>query len=203
MIAPEAGGTVEIIGMFLLFVFFLLFGAFWLFLLSAAVLSIFAVKVRPGEIVATSRRGSRQVEHIYDRPGRYWRAPKGNVLVLRLRVDEPVTVTLKPVEVHALEATSVVVTVRLIMRVTDPVRYATAVVSKVLEEWQDEVLPGLVATVVAGHTFAQVLNDRGEVTRGIATAVLASFAGGHAPDFGLVFLRAAIIEASGPPLPRR
>jgi hypothetical protein len=50
--------------------------------------------------------------------------------VLKLRVDEPVILTQKPVEVRALESPSVVVTVRLVMAVTDPVRYATALVSK-------------------------------------------------------------------------
>jgi len=97
-----------------------------------------------------------------------------------------------------LENTSVVVTVRLVMGVTDPRRYVTAVVGKELEDWQAEVLPGLIATVVVGYTFAQVLNDRGEVTQGVADAVRPAV-----PDFGLVLLRAAIVEASGPPLPRK
>lgn len=190
----------DIIGALLLTGFVVLFGSFWLFLMSVAVLSIFSSHVRPGEVVVTYRLGSRRVERVYDVPGRYWRLPHGTTRVLHLRVDEPVVLTQKPVEVRALENTSVVVTVRLVMGVTDPRRYVAAVVGKELEDWQAEVLPGLIATAVAGYTFARVLNDRDEVTQGIADSVRAR---PTAADFGLVLLRAAIVEASGPPLPRK
>ncbi|MEU0885764.1 SPFH domain-containing protein [Lentzea sp. NPDC005914] len=188
----------DIIGMLLLFAFVGLFGAFWVFLLSVIVLSIFSSHIRRGEVVVTYRLGSRRVDRVYDVPGRYWRLPHGDTRVLKLRVDEPVVLTQRPVEVRALENTSVVVTVRLVMEVTDPVRYGTALVGKELEDWQAEAMPGLIAAVVAGYTFAQVLNERGEVTRGIEEAVRPAV-----PNFGLAFMRAAIVEASGPPLPRK
>lgn len=160
----------DIIGTFLLTVFFVLFGAFWLFLISVVVMGIFAVQVRPGEIAATGHSGSRRVNRVYDRPGLYWRLPQADSRVTKLRVDEPVNLTLKPVEVRARENASVVVTVRLIMEVGNPVRYVVAVVGLELEEWKEEVLPGLIAAVVADYTFAQVLNDRGERST-VATAL--------------------------------
>lgn len=178
----------------------LVFGGLWVFLWSVAIMSIFSVKVEQGEVVALHRPGSAQVESIRTRPGRYWRLPAQNIRELRLRVDEPIAITSKPVEAGTFGGTSAVLTVRVIMDVTNSARYATAVVGKQLEAWREEVLPALIAHVVAGRTLAQVLNDREQVSQGIAGVVANWLADSSAPDFGLAFKRAAIVEVTSPPL---
>jgi SPFH domain / Band 7 family len=200
LVAGRRGETMGVLGEIALVVFVLVFGAFWIWGWSVVIMSIFSVKVEQGEIIALHRPGSGRVESIRTRPGRYWRIPPWNMEELRLRVDEPIAITSRPVEAGTFGGASAVLTVRLIMDVTNSARYATVVVGKQLEAWREEVLPALIAHVVAGQTFAQVLNDRGQVAQGIAGAVANWFSDSSAPDFGLAFKRAAIVEVTSPPL---
>jgi regulator of protease activity HflC (stomatin/prohibitin superfamily) len=180
---------------FLLFMF-IFFGIF-LLIIVGIVRGIFSVKVWPGEVVAFHRKGSRRIKHIYEKPGRHWHSfQEHDVARLRLRVDEPILITSRPVEAHTHDGKSAIVTARLTMGVTNSDRYAASVVGKELEEWQEEVLPVLIAHVVSGYTFTQILNNREQVAQRIEAAVAAWFAGNRASDFGLNFKRAAIIEAT-------
>jgi hypothetical protein len=182
-----------IVSVFFLLILFTFFG-----LLFTFIRSIFSVKVLPGEIVALYHEGSRRCKDVYDKPGRHWHGISSQNRWLRLRVDEPIIITSRPVEARTHDGTSAILTVRLTMDVTNSARYVTAVVGKELEEWQEEVLPTLIARVVSSYTFTQTLNNREQVAQSIEGAVATWFAGNRSSDFGLSFKRATIVEAVSP-----
>lgn len=111
-----------VIGPVLLFVFALVFGGLWIFGWSSFIVMLFSEKVAPGEVIASYRRGSRRIERLYG-PGRYWRIPRPHVVWLRVRVDQPVDFTSRPVEARTYDNASVIVTVRLASDVAVADRY--------------------------------------------------------------------------------
>jgi hypothetical protein len=182
-----------------LFIFF----AGWLLAVGGVIRMMFSIGIKPGEVIAFHRRGSLQVEGIWDRPGRHWHLPNSRLVWVHLRVNEPVFVSSEPVQVQTSEGATVILTVRLTMDVAAPTaRYVIAVVGKVVERWKEQTLPILIAQATSVFSAEQALNDRKRVTQSIEDKVAEWFANNSIPDLGLVFRGAAITGVTRPPVPR-
>lgn len=179
------------------------FLAIWLGAVGLVIRMICSIRIKPGEVIAFHRRGSLQVDGIWDRPGRHWRLPNSRLAWVHLRVDEPVFVNSEPVQAQTAEGATIILTVRLTMDVVPPpTRYVVAAVGKVVERWREETLPILIAQAVSVYSAGQCLNERGQVAQSIEINVAAWFAGNSTPDLGLSLRGATITGATRPPVPR-
>jgi regulator of protease activity HflC (stomatin/prohibitin superfamily) len=157
---------------------------------------MWSVEIRAGEVMAVHRLGSRKIDTLHVEPGRYWHSLDPREIKLVLRIDEPILVTSRPVEVQMSDGPSVALILRLTLDVTDPNRYVSAVVGEELSEWKDEVLPVLIARAAARHTVAQALNQRDLVAHEIAGVIAEWFAANLRSDFGLMLRSVAVIDAA-------
>jgi regulator of protease activity HflC (stomatin/prohibitin superfamily) len=160
------------------------------------------IVVVPGEVVVIHQRASGDVVRVYDRPGRHWRDISRSQMAmqgfakLQIPVGGPIFVESKPVEAYTHEGASITVAVNLTLAVTDPPRYAIAVVRKQVDVWREGTLPALIASVIPRYTVPQILTARERVARDVAAAVAADFADRTTRDLGLDLTGAALVDVS-------